>query len=178
MNNAQIPSTSGGAISGRPTSDRSISELLAPAFDTESGRLVRTKPAVIVPLTGTTAQMIIEEAIAAEAGGADILEWRIDFMLGAHKQLSLAPLGREVIRPILEKTSLPLLLTIRTAGEGGQAKLSPGRYRLLLAELLDTLVHIDVPPERIALDLEQWFEGTISLAERAHNLGVLPACNS
>lgn len=150
----------------------SLAECLSPAFDAH-GRLIRMSPAVIVPLTGTTAQMIIDEAIAAEAGGADILEWRIDFMIGAHKQLSLAPLGREVIRPILEATSIPLLLTIRTAGEGGQAKLSLGRYRLLLAELLDTLVHIDVSPERIGLDLEQWFEGTAALTQRAQKLGFL-----
>ncbi|MCI5825236.1 MAG: type I 3-dehydroquinate dehydratase [Arcanobacterium sp.] len=143
----------------------------APAFDRPGGELVRRAPTVIVPLTGTTAQMLVEEAQAAEAAGADVLEWRVDFMLATHKQLSFAPLGREVVNPIVEATSLPLLLTIRTSDQGGEAKLSTGRYRLLLAEMLDTLVHIDVPPERIAIDLEHWFDGTPALVQRAQERG-------
>ena len=131
----------------------------------------RRHPAVIVPLTGTTPQMIVDEAVAAEAAGADVLEWRIDFMLSSHNQLSLAAAGREVIVPILEATKLPLLLTIRTAEQGGEAKLSRGRYRLLLAELLDVLMQ-NGSCERLGIDLEHWFDGTPELARRASELGA------
>ena len=148
----------------------SMGELFPPAF--MAGKLVISRPRVIVPLTGTTPQMIIDEAVAAQAGGADVLEWRIDFLLGQHQQLSLAPLGKEVIEPILAATSVPLLLTIRTAEQGGEAKLSAGRYRLLAAELLDVLVQLGLPAQRIAIDLEHWFEGTPALAQKARELGV------
>ena len=147
-------------------------ELLAPAYAVPGGDLSRHAPAVIVPITGTTAAMLVEEAIAAEAGGADLIEWRIDFMLAAHQQLSFAPLGAEVVVPILNATNVPLLLTIRTTGEGGEAGLSEGRYRLLLAELLDVLVHLEVPAERIVLDLEYWFDGAPAIAVQAQALGA------
>lgn len=149
---------------------RTAAEVFAPAYGADGERL-RDRPSVIVPLTGTTAQMLVEEAKLAEDAGADILEWRSDFMLATHEQLSFAPLGREVVAPIVAATQVPLLLTIRTNGQGGEARLTAGRYRLLLAEMLDTLVHIDVPPERIAIDLEHWFEGTPALAARAQELG-------
>ncbi|MCI6573978.1 MAG: type I 3-dehydroquinate dehydratase [Actinomycetaceae bacterium] len=150
---------------------RTAAEVFAPAYGPD-GKLVRERPSVIVPLTGTTAQMLVEEARAAEAAGADIVEWRSDFMLATHEQLSFAPLGKDVVTPIVAATNIPLLLTIRTSGQGGEAKLRPGRYRLLLAEMLDTLMHIDVPPERIAIDLEHWFEGTPALARRAQEMGL------
>ncbi|MBM7824352.1 3-dehydroquinate dehydratase-1 [Arcanobacterium pluranimalium] len=129
------------------------------------------KPSVIVPLTGTTTQMLIEQACAAEAAGADVIEWRIDFMIGAHQNLSFTSLGREIIEPILENTTVPLLLTIRTMEQGGQVKLSDGRYRILLAEMLDTLNYLQVPAERIGIDLEFRFEGTPALCVRAQKLG-------
>ena len=147
-------------------------DLLAPAYPCPNGKLALVAPALIVPLTGTTAAMLVEEAVAAEAGGANMLEWRIDFMLDAHEQLSFEPLAHEAVRPILEATSAALLLTIRTAGQGGEARVSEGRYRLLLAELLDVLVHLDAPMDRIVLDLEHWLDSAPALAAQAQDLGI------
>ena len=154
-------------VHGRP-----CAHIFAPAYDRPGGMLRLMAPAVIVPLTGTTSQMIVDEARAGEAAGADVLEWRIDFILASHKQLSFAPLGKEVLQPLLEATSVPVLLTIRTAGQGGEAKLTQGRYRLLVAEMLDVLVHIGVPMQRIAIDIEHWFENLESLARHAQELGA------
>ncbi|MDY5584704.1 MAG: type I 3-dehydroquinate dehydratase [Arcanobacterium sp.] len=128
-------------------------------------------PALIVPLTGTTTEQIIDEAIAAQAAGADVLEWRVDFLIAAHQHLSFATIGKDVIAPILEQTEIPLLLTIRTQEQGGQVKLSPGRYRLLIAELLDTLVHLNADPQRIGVDLEFRFSETPALAAGAISWG-------
>lgn len=133
--------------------------------------LVSQAPALIVPLTGTTTEQIIEEALVAEAAGADVLEWRVDFLIAAHQHLSFATIGKEVIAPILEQTQIPLLLTIRTQEQGGQAKLSAGRYRLLIAELLDTLVHLNADPQRIGVDLEFRFTETPALAAGAISWG-------
>ncbi|WP_124054552.1 type I 3-dehydroquinate dehydratase [Arcanobacterium ihumii] len=129
------------------------------------------QPSIIVPLTGTTTQMLIDQAREAELAGADVLEWRIDFMIGAHQNLSFTSMGREIIEPILAETTTPLLLTIRTMEQGGQVKLTDGRYRILLAEMLDTLKYLQVPAERIGIDLEFRFDGTPDLSARAHELG-------
>ncbi len=129
------------------------------------------RPSLIVPITGTTTQKLLEEAVAAENAGADVIEWRIDFLIAAHANLSFATIGREVISPILAATQIPLLLTIRTHEEGGQVKLTPARYRLLIAELLDTLVHLNADPTRIGVDLEYRFKETPALAAGASNWG-------
>lgn len=130
------------------------------------------QPNIIVPITGTTAQMLLEEARAAEAAGADVIEWRIDFLIGTREMLSFVEIGKEVIEPLLKATTLPLLFTLRTAEQGGQVKLRSGRYRLLFAELLDTLVQLGgVDPRRIGIDLEYSFPQAASLAGRARAAG-------
>lgn len=132
---------------------------------------VPNPPCLIVPITGTTIDKLAAEAIEAERAGADVIEWRVDFLFGAHQNLSFAKIGREVISPILEQTKVPLLLTLRTIEQGGQAKLSPGRYRLLFAEMLDTLVHLNADPARIGVDVEHRFEQAPALAKNAADAG-------
>lgn len=132
---------------------------------------VPNPPCLIVPITGTTSAKLIEEAIEAERAGADVIEWRVDFLFGAHLNLSFAEIGREVISPILAQTKLPLLLTLRTIEQGGQAKLSAGRYRLLFAEMLDTLVHLEADPQRIGVDIEHRFEQAPALTAAARAAG-------
>ncbi|MFY9262711.1 MAG: type I 3-dehydroquinate dehydratase [Actinomycetaceae bacterium] len=129
---------------------------------------------IIVPLMGTTPQVLVEEAIEAEKAGADVVEWRVDFLFGDHPNFSFSSLGREIIPQILKAVSLPLLLTIRTSIQGGEIKLSTGRYRLLLAEMLDTLMQLRVPAERIGVDIEFWYEGAPDLVKRALELGYTP----
>ncbi len=130
-----------------------------------------TVPALIVPLTGTTPQMLLAEAISAEMAGADILEWRVDFLLGAHQSPSISNIINEFIPQVLAETTLPILITIRSLAQGGQTKVTPGRYRILLAELLDTLLQLNVPAERIGIDLEFPFPSTAELSARAISLG-------
>lgn len=128
---------------------------------------VANPPCLIVPITGTTIAKIVEDAVEAEQAGADVIEWRIDFLFGAHQNLSFAEIGREAISLILAQTTVPLLLTLRTIEQGGQAKLSPGRYRLIFAELLDTLAHLNADPARIGVDVEHRFEQAPALAANA-----------
>ena len=131
----------------------------------------RHELAVIVPITGTTAQVLVEETEAASEAGADVVEWRIDHLFGHHPNFSFGLLGREIIPQLLKATTAPLLLTIRTAFQGGEIKLSQGRYRLLLAEMLDTLMQLQVPADRIAIDVEFWYAGAPDIAARARDLG-------
>lgn len=128
-------------------------------------------PCLIVPITGTTSAKLIMEAVEAEQAGADVIEWRIDFLFGAHQNLSFAEIGREVISPILSQTTVPLLLTLRTLEQGGHTRISAGRYRLLFAEMLDTLTHLNADPKRIGVDVEYQAPQASLLAENAFAAG-------
>lgn len=129
------------------------------------------KPALVVPIAGTTPQLLVSEAEEAAAAGADVVEWRMDFLVGAHGTLSCAALANDVVAPILKKVPVPMLLTMRTVGQGGRARLAPGRYRLFFAEMLDTLLHLEADPQRIGIDLEYAFPQTPQLARQALRLG-------
>ncbi|QJC21182.1 type I 3-dehydroquinate dehydratase [Arcanobacterium buesumense] len=126
---------------------------------------------IIVPLLGTTPAMLVQEAHDAQEAGANVVEWRVDMLFGDHPNFSFSHLGSEIIPQLLQATSLPILLTIRTAKQGGEIKVSDGRYRLLLAEMLDTLLQLGVPGERIAVDIEYWHRAAPDIARRAQDLG-------
>ncbi|SDU78054.1 type I 3-dehydroquinate dehydratase [Arcanobacterium phocae] len=126
---------------------------------------------VIVPLLGTTSAMLVQEAREAQDAGADVVEWRVDMLFGDHPNFSFSTLGSEIIPQLIDATTVPILLTIRTEKQGGEIKVSDGRYRLLLAEMLDTLLQLQVPAERIAVDIEYWHRAAPDLARRAQELG-------
>lgn len=128
-------------------------------------------PCVVVPLVGTTEQQIIDEANQAVADGGDVLEWRIDPLLAQHENLSIASLARSVVSGLLSGTSLPILLTIRSTEQGGQVSLTRGRYRLLMAEIMDVLMQLQVDPGRIGLDLEAQLDTTPALISEARDRG-------
>lgn len=134
----------------------------------------RDGPAIIVPLAGTTAEVIIEEAHACEKAGADVLEFRADFLLAKHPEMHLDSTGRDVLRELFAETSLPVLFTVRTRDQGGEVAIAPFRYRILLATVLDIMMQERLPAERVGIDLEFHSEATPDLARRAAGLGYTP----
>lgn len=82
-------------------------------------------PKICVPLTAVCPEGLCNEAEAAKAAGADMVEWRADFF----ESLSDPS---ETLK-ILEKLSdilgqIPLLFTIRTRQEGGNIQISTQDY--------------------------------------------------
>ena len=82
-------------------------------------------PKICVPLTGTTAQAVQEEAREAVLAGAELVEWRADFFEHLYDD--------EKLRDMLSDLSLilgevPLLFTIRTKKEGGNLEISSEDY--------------------------------------------------
>ncbi|MEW6875200.1 type I 3-dehydroquinate dehydratase [Trueperella pyogenes] len=132
------------------------------------------RPAIIVPVVGTTPQVVIDEAIACEKAGADVVEFRLDFLLAAHPGMDVAAVGRELLRELFSSISVPILLTVRTMAQGGEVDLTPFRYRVLLATLLDVLMQEEFPAQRVGIDLEFTSEATPDLAARAVELGYTP----
>lgn len=88
------------------------------------------RPKVCVPLTGATTAALEAEARAVRPEVADLVEVRIDrFAAVADTAAVLAALGS--VRAALDP-ALPVLLTFRTALEGGAATSTPEAYRDLL----------------------------------------------
>ena len=85
-------------------------------------------PKVCVPLTGETLPEVVREAGKAAEAGADLIEWRMDFLR--------EPCGEESLEEALFMISAaapdtPLIFTIRTRSEGGNIDLTEHEYESL-----------------------------------------------
>ncbi|MFB9774982.1 type I 3-dehydroquinate dehydratase [Brevibacterium otitidis] len=96
-------------------------------------------PAVIVPLVAADLDELGRLAAACAAtDGIDALEWRVDALTEFDEGTPEA--GTELfaagLAAISAHTALPVLLTLRTADEGGAAELDEDAYTALLREAL------------------------------------------
>ena len=105
------------------------------------------RPKICIPLTGRSLEEIGIQAGNLKSYPADMVEWRCDWFegVGDYRQTD------EALALIREKTeALPLLVTFRTAGEGGQREAGDQDYYALLDHLAD-MEEVDL------LDMEAWF---------------------
>ncbi len=88
-------------------------------------------PKIIVPIVGKSLAEILREADNILRSKANLIEWRADFYEGIEdKDCVLNTLGK--LRNTIGNT--PLVFTVRTFHEGGQAKISDKEYYELLLE--------------------------------------------
>ena len=83
---------------------------------------------IAVPIVGKTREEILVQADAVVSLRADLAEWRADYFEHLTDRAALLDVLR-ALRAALGET--PLLFTIRTAREGGNAGLSPADYAAL-----------------------------------------------
>lgn len=112
-------------------------------------------PKICVPLTQTSQTSLYEEAEEIKACGPDLAEWRADF----YKDLTDGERLTETLKTLTQiLNSIPLIFTIRTRQEGGEAMLSLEDYirintlaaRSQLTDLIDVEV-LDHPEEKKTL---------------------------
>ena len=145
-------------------------------------------PAVAVSLTGPSLAQARTQARSAVVAGADVLELRVDLLedagaLAAPDPLDAATVAAQVLeclrglREAIDTTDgadagSPVLLTCRTAAEGGRAHLDDAAYGALLRSVLDGLT--DWAPERrpAAIDVEVQRGCLPQVCTQAHGLGV------
>ncbi|OFT33285.1 3-dehydroquinase [Actinomyces sp. HMSC08A09] len=146
-------------------------------------------PAVAVSLTGPSLTQARTQARSAVDAGADVLELRVDLLeeagaLAAPDPLDAAAAAAQVLdclRGLGEAIAAdgadadagaPVLLTCRTAAEGGRAQLDDASYGALLRSVLDGLA--DWAPERrpAAIDVEVQRGCLPQVCEQAHALGI------
>ena len=94
------------------------------------------KPKIIVPLCAGNQEALLQKASALSSHPFDLVEWRADFMDAVHAadtpdHALAAELSRcaKALRGLLGDT--PLLFTLRSQKEGGEALLPPSRYMIL-----------------------------------------------
>lgn len=145
-------------------------------------------PAVAVSLTGPSLAQARTQARSAIDAGADVLELRVDLLEEAGALAAPAPLDvataaaqvLECLRGLREAIDTidgadagsPVLLTCRTAAEGGRAQVDDTAYGSLLRSVLDGLT--DWAPERrpAAIDIEVQRGCLPQVCTQAHGLGV------
>ena len=144
-------------------------------------------PAVAVSLTGPSLAQARTQARSAVVAGADVLELRVDLLeeagtLAAPEPLDAAAAAArilECLRGLGEAIAAdgadagaPVLLTCRTAAEGGRARLDDASYGALLRSVLDGLA--DWAPERrpAAIDVEVQRGCLPQVCAQAHELGI------
>ena len=146
-------------------------------------------PAVAVSLTGPSLAQARTQARSAVDAGADVLELRVDLLeetgaVAAPDPLDAATAAAQVLECLRGLGEIiaadgadagagaPLLLTCRTAAEGGRARLDDTAYAALLHSILDGLA--DWAPERrpAAIDVEVQRGCLPQVCAQAHGLGV------
>ena len=145
-------------------------------------------PAVAVSLTGPSLAQARTQARSAIDAGADVLELRVDLLEEAGALAAPAPLDAataaaqvlECLRGLREAIDTtdgadagsPVLLTCRTAAEGGRAQLDDAAYGSLLRSVLDGLA--DWAPERrpAAIDVEVQRGCLPQVCTQAHALSI------
>ena len=146
-------------------------------------------PAVAVSLTGPSLAHARTQAHRAIDAGADVLELRVDLLEETGALATPDPLDAvtaaaqvlECLRGLGEVIAAdgadagagaPLLLTCRTAAEGGRARLDDTAYAALLHSVLDGLA--DWAPERrpAAIDVEVQRGCLPQICAQAHALDI------
>lgn len=128
-------------------------------------RIGEGSPRTIVPITGATADLALQQAAAIAASKAtDIAEWRIDYLDIATDGQALVALGKRIQQTLAGK---PVIVTFRTKAEGGARPISDADYGALYATLLRAGV-------AQLIDVEMFRDPTVvkALVAQAHKAGV------
>ena len=87
-------------------------------------------PKICVGITGAAFDLVLDMHRGLLAEKADLLEWRTDYLLGG-KYTDIEGINATLAK-IAETDPRPVILTLRTESEGGQAALSAREYREII----------------------------------------------
>lgn len=93
-------------------------------------------PKICVPIVGTTADEILDEAANIRTLDADLVEWRVDWFDGIDDIDATVAIVQRLNEAL--GADLPLLCTIRTTAEGGNGALEVADYRALNQALIES----------------------------------------
>lgn len=122
------------------------------------------RPKTIVSLMGVTPEELLIQAKRATFAGPDCVEWRADGAHALHDPDAMADIARTLAKAL---PNTPVIVTVRTAGQGGKAELAPRDY----AGLVSAIVRTEAPD---LVDVEACMgDGLVrELVEEAHAHGL------
>lgn len=96
------------------------------------------KVKIAIPITGDCEEEVLSDAVILRKEKLDIVEWRVDSFWGKDglKDFELIRDTGKKLRMFLE--DIPLIFTIRTVEEGGNAKVTSELYESILREISKT----------------------------------------
>lgn len=152
------------------------------------------RPAIIVPVQATAPEEILRQCSAiADTGVVDVIEWRIDPVIARIAEVRSTVSGAAEARDLAEAVlglaphvtmaGLPVLITLRTGFEGGNAEVSEDVYTEILTTLITGIAGASGPSVRSgptepsagatwALDVEIDRSGAAELIDAAHEQGI------
>jgi len=83
------------------------------------------RPKICVPITGKTADKILEQAVKIAKTNAELVEWRVDYTEFASDRESIAEVLKNLREILGEKI---ILFTFRTKKEGGEQEINLSEY--------------------------------------------------
>jgi len=99
------------------------------------------KPKICVPITGRTKEEILQRTEELKAAAPDLAEWRADWYEDVKQEECL----KDILQTLRGRLgNMPLLVTFRTKGEGGEQEIASADYekfleRVLALEIADML---------------------------------------
>ncbi len=125
-------------------------------------------PKICVPVMGTTDEEILEQTKNAAKKQPDLLEWRADFYCHLRDTKRVIGLSKKM-RDILQQ--IPLIFTVRTAGEGGNCQVSTEDYVNILKEAAQA-PDIDLIDVELITDLQNKGKKVIASNHHFHETPV------
>jgi len=142
-------------------------------------RIGEGAPRTIVPITGATAELALQQAAAIAASpSTDVAEWRIDYLDIATDGKALVALGKRIARALQGK---PMIVTFRTQAEGGSKPISDAGYAALYSTLLRgefaQLIDVEMfrDPTRVAALVAQAHKAGVKVVMSSHDFHATPA---
>ena len=123
------------------------------------------RPKIMTSLCGRNAAEMVEQGTYAKTLPVDVLEWRIDFLDEAYDIDSILACGKQLRAAVGEDT--PILMTFRTAKEGGEKPAEPEVYASICIAVAESGI-VDL----IDVELFTGDEVVTRIIEAAHKAGV------
>lgn len=93
-------------------------------------------PKICVPIVGKTSEEIVNEAVSFADLDLDLVEWRVDWFEGIEDTDAVVEVAKQLGETL--GADVPVLCTIRTAGEGGEAAIDVEHYCALNRALISS----------------------------------------
>lgn len=93
-------------------------------------------PKICVPIVGKTSEEIVNEAASFADLDLDLVEWRVDWFEGIEDTDAVIEVAKQLGETL--GADVPVLCTIRTAGEGGEAAIDVEHYCALNRALISS----------------------------------------